>query len=40
MLPDELLKLFVKPSAELLGINGKVQSVRTLHTEHTGHTLL
>ena len=40
MLPDELFKLLIKSCAELLCIYRKMQVIRSLYTEHTGHTLL
>ena len=40
MLPDEPLKLLIKSCAELLCIYRKMQVIRSLYTEHTGHTLL
>ena len=40
MLPDEPLKLLIKSCTELLCIYRKMQVIRSLYTEHTGHTLL
>ena len=40
MLPYELFKLLIKSCAELLCIYRKMQVIRSLYTEHTGHTLL
>ena len=40
MLPDEPLKLLIKSCAELLCIYREMQVIRSLYTEHTGHTLL
>lgn len=40
MLPDEPLKLLIKSCTELLCIYREMQVIRSLHAEHTGHTLL
>ena len=40
MLTDKLFKLLIKSCAELLCIYCEVQTVRSLHTEHSGHTFL
>ena len=40
MLPDEPFKLLIKSCAELLCIYCKMEVIRSLYAEHTGHTLL